>query len=109
MNEDPRFNKIVSLIASGLLNPNDAWTLFELLDNNMYYTLTEEEIDSIVKELKETFDPPKVEIDCSGTIGPRKGYQVPEVKSDCIFHEWILYTGLNETFEHCKKCGEKKK
>lgn len=26
----------------------------------------------------------------------------------CI-HEWVTYTGLNETFQYCKKCDEKRK
>lgn len=76
-------------------------------DFKLQYNLSQEEIDALVKELKEIYETPK-QIDCIG-IGPRKDDKVPEVKSNCVFHEWVWYTGLNETFEHCKKCGEKKK
>lgn len=111
-----RAERVIELLDSGIISSDDAWNLIELMDNNLYYNLSQDEIDSIVKELKEIYDPPVVikvnpsgEIDCSGTIGTRKASDAPEVKSICVFHEWVWYTGLNETFEYCKICGEKKK
>lgn len=34
------------------------------------------------------------------------GY-VEEPKKNCD-HNWVLYTGLKESFFHCSKCGMKK-
>lgn len=114
MNE--RAKQIISLLEMEVITADEAWDLFHLLDNNMHYILSEDEINALVKELKESFDPPVTiqvnpsgEIDCSGSIGPRKGYQAPEIKSPCMFHKWKLYTGLNEQFEYCEVCGDKKK
>ncbi len=75
-------------------------------DNKMYYNLSQEEIDQLVKELKDSYEAPKT----ITVPGFSDGYTPPEPKSSgCIFHEWVPYTGLFESFEHCKKCGEKKK
>jgi hypothetical protein len=70
------------------------------------YQLSQEEIDALVKELKESYEQP-VTISVSG-MGPKKLTIEPE-KSSCMFHEWVPYIGLFESFDHCKKCGEKKK
>jgi hypothetical protein len=71
-----------------------------------YYNLSQEEIDQLVKELKDSYEAPKT----ITVPGFSDGYAPPEPKpSGCIFHEWVVYTGLFESFDHCKKCGEKKK
>lgn len=41
-------------------------------------------------------------------ISPEEAKKIfNDKKKDC-FHDWITYTGLNEVFEHCKNCHEKK-
>ncbi len=27
---------------------------------------------------------------------------------ECLFHNWVMYTGLRESFEHCSACGLKR-
>jgi hypothetical protein len=70
------------------------------------YQLSQEEIDALVKELKESYETPKI-MPVIGYNGPKP--EVLEPKQTCMFHEWVPYIGLFESFDHCKKCGEKKK
>jgi hypothetical protein len=68
----------------------------------MQYNLSQEEIDAIVKELKDGYE----------SIPAHNKEEIEkkiETKSNCVFHEWIPYLGLNESFDHCKLCGEKRK
>lgn len=53
-------------------------------------------------------------LDSSGVTAARKEYTHYEddwtmysPKKECD-HEWVTYVGLQEKFEHCKKCGNKK-
>jgi hypothetical protein len=38
-------------------------------------------------------------------ISPFYDEYIPEKKDGCT-HEWVLYTGLQESFYHCALCGE---
>lgn len=105
---EQRDNKVIELLNAGIISYDDAWSLIELMDYNLYYNLSQEEIDAIANELKELYERPvTIKVDPFGQIDCT-GSEVVKPKSNCVFHEWVWYTGLNETFEHCKKCGEKK-
>jgi hypothetical protein len=73
----------------------------------MQYNLSQDEIEQLIKELKESYETPKT-ISVPG-FDTSVNQTEPSKPSGCIFHEWVPYTGLKETFEFCKKCGEKKK
>jgi hypothetical protein len=70
------------------------------------YNLSQEEIDAIVKELKDGYETP-VTISVPGFNQTSSPQKMEDPK--CMFHEWVEYTGLIEKFFHCKKCGEKRK
>lgn len=80
------------------------------------YNLSQEEIDALVKDIeKEATLNGNNSIFSGGinteTIKPFDFSLIDNVKDHNeigCFHEWEMYTGLVETFEHCKKCGKKK-
>lgn len=80
-----------------------------------HYNLSEEEIQQIMNEIKEEQNQlsfgnissqPVLGIDWRSKIEPN-GNVMPQTKL-CI-HEMIPYVGMKETFNYCKKCGEKEK
>ncbi len=117
-------------------NMNDLWMVDSSMNREDWedfrkcHNLSQNQIDAIQKELDEaqlilTYAPkqteyfsidPKSYSDFITNCGThqRIGYRSFEDDSDRDTHDnehqhsWELYTGLIETFEHCKECGQKK-
>lgn len=70
--------------------------------------LSQEEIDAIMNELKgnkKTDDTYQFDSFKDSQIGSK----IPEKKDECLFHEWVKYQGLKESFEYCKICDVRRK
>ncbi len=75
---------------------------FVLLDVKNFksmFNLSKEEIDALVLELAK-------EKQLEFNFAP--GFNWEEEKPKVCTHNWVEYLGLNESFLHCSKCGEKK-
>lgn len=71
------------------------------------YNLSQEEIDALILDIEKeakALNPNNEQLSFDFSL-------VEKVRDHneigCV-HEYEMYTGLKESFEHCKKCGEKK-
>jgi|ERR1700722_187464 len=68
------------------------------------FNLSQEEIDQIMKEIKQE------QMGVDFAYSPLNSPPLKkEINGNLCIHEMVPYTGLNETFNHCKKCGQKEK
>jgi hypothetical protein len=101
----------------------------ELLYCKNFYNLSQDEIDAIIKEVQEEQKQQQLTFPNGGSITfhptpsnqpffispdnwklptePNGNMATPQTKT-CA-HEMVKYTGLFETYNYCKKCGDKEK
>ena len=99
-------------------NCESKWiTANPFINNPNYVFLSQEEINQIIKEIQEEQQTAQNQLSFPNQIPytPNPWYDTsgpktqPSTPLKSCLHEMTKYTGLNEVFNYCKKCGEKEK
>ena len=107
---DNRIKTVKDLLNRGLISIEDSMKLLGFSDVNNYM-LSQDEIDELVAEMLENEQEKEEQLLLFG-VDPSSYKDFKELskkKIMCNPHVWKNYTGLNESYEYCEKCDEKKK
>lgn len=118
-----RLKILNELLDAKVISYNDLHVIISKTNlDKLYYNLSEEEIQALMNEIKDEANGNVVlTSNGSGTapsllpfpgldqnyVPERNGYV--DGSPPVCFHKWKSYTGLNEMFDFCTECGDKKK